>query len=274
MRLVVEVRLGSRKGRKAILTPGSTLRVGRTDSADLVIPKDPHLSGVHFELAWDGAACMVRDLQSAKGTILNGETVQNGEVAHGDWIQAGDNAFSIYREEATPPRRKKRRDPPGAAARRDEALKALRAEAEPLYAVLDAARDERILEVLRESVEEYASLYDGIQGEALAEEAPYLVGLPKEERLIERLVKEGWGRRWGIFLTCERPFKEVRRHLRRFLMVEEDETGEQMYFRYYDPAVLRLFLPICTPMQKEELFGDFKAFLVEAKSGEVLRFAA
>ena len=36
------------------------------------------------------------------------------------------------------------------------------------------------------------------------------------------------------------PVDELRRHLRRFLLVK-DESGRQLYFRYYDPRVLRLY---------------------------------
>jgi hypothetical protein len=85
---------------------------------------------------------------------------------------------------------------------------------------------------------------------------------------------EGWGRRWGIYLTSLRPFKEVRTQLRRHLMVEDEESRRRMYFRYYDPATLRVFLPSCTPRQAVELFGPLRAFFAEGEDGEVLRFDA
>ena len=44
---------------------------------------------------------------------------------------------------------------------------------------------------------------------------------------------------------------ELRRHLRRFLMVE-DESGEPLYFRYYDPGALRDFWPSCSRRQVTE----------------------
>lgn len=75
-----------------------------------------------------------------------------------------------------------------------QALTLLRAEADkaPLFALLDAARDRRILELCRESVEEHRSLYDGLEGEKLAEAAPYLVAFEPGSRLLEALVREGW----------------------------------------------------------------------------------
>ena len=151
-------------------------------------------------------------------------------------------------------------------------LAALRAEKLPLYAVLDASRGDRVLTLLRESVEESRSLYEGLAGDALADVAPHLVELPKDSRLLESIVREGWHRRWAIFLTSERPFKQVRRHLRRFLMVKEEYVVEPMYFRFYDPVVLRVFLPTCSLRQRQEFFGDISSFLVEGERGEVLRF--
>jgi hypothetical protein len=46
-------------------------------------------------------------------------------------------------------------------------------------------------------------------------------------------------------------------------MVEAEDAREKMYFRYYDPRVLRAFLPMATPRQRSELFGDLSLFLYE-----------
>jgi pSer/pThr/pTyr-binding forkhead associated (FHA) protein len=300
-RAILEVRLGSESGRKAILTPGMVLRVGRTDSADLMIPKDPQLSGVHFELSWDGARCKLRDLKSAKGTQLGGQRVEEGDVRHGSWIRAGGTDFMVHFEAVTPPpldfesylddaaddeveplaarwlranREPRRRAAEAKGARRQQALRALRAADGPRYAVLDAARTERIRVLLKESVESYRSLYEGIQGEALAHVAPYLVELPLGSSLLERLVLEGWEERWGIFIDYPGSFKELRRHLRRLLMIADDDTRQKYYFRSYDPGVLRAFIPTCTAKQRSEFFGEIRAFIAEGEAGELLRFEA
>jgi hypothetical protein len=137
--------------------------------------------------------------------------------------------------------------------------------------VVDAARGRRVLALLRESVDDYRSLYDGIRGEALASVAPYLVALRPDSSLVERLVHEGWSRRWGIYFTSREAFRDVRRHLRRFLLVEDDQTAKRMYFRFYDPSVLRAFLPTCTPRQREDFFGAIGCFLAEGEGGEPIR---
>ena len=263
---------------KAVILPGGTLRVGRSDLADLVVPHDAHLSAAHFELTWDGARCAIRDLQSHAGTRLDGRQVEEGEVEHGAWIQAGDTDFMVYIEAHTPPpddeeeedldhEERARRAARRAAA--ETALATLREEAAraPLYAILDAARDDRILELLRESVERHQSLYEGQPAEPLEELAPYLAGpMPPDSGLLERLALEGWGKRWGIYCTSEDPFREVRRHFRRFLMVELEEDEDRVYFRFYDPGVLSVFLPICTVAQRAELTHQLHRILCEVHS--------
>jgi hypothetical protein len=109
----------------------------------------------------------------------------------------------------------------------------------------------------------YYSLYDGPEGEALAEVAPYLVSLPPQSALLAALLREHWGESSVSFVITPADFKSLRRHLRRFLMVE-DEQRKQMYFRFYDPRVLRAFLPTCTADECVDFFGPVSWFVVEA----------
>src|SRR5262249_43487916 len=155
----------------------------------------------------------------------------------GEWVQAGHTIFSVYFEGVVPPWGPPRGRAAVPAERKAEALAALRAEQAPLYAVLDAAREDRILTLLRSSPEQAQSLYEGLEGEELEDVAPYLVALPKDSWLLARLLEEGWGERWGIYLICGRPFQEVRRQLRRNLIVTVRETEDRLYFRFYDPKV-------------------------------------
>jgi hypothetical protein len=274
-RAIVEVRWAKTPARKAVIEPGGTLRVGSSERADLAVPLDRTMSALHCEIRWDGERCMVADRSSREGTWLDGERVTEGEIENGGWIRAGGTVLSVYLEGATPPRPETGLRGDGTdrlGPQQEAALSALLDEPDPLFAVLDAARDPRVLEAMRESVETYRSLYEGIKGEALAEWAPHLVRLPRASRLLEQLVLEGWGRRWGIYLTCRRPFDEVRTQLRRVLMVGNDQSGEPMYFRFYDPRMLRLVLPTCGARQRAQIFGEISGFLVEGRGGEVVRF--
>lgn len=261
--------------RRAILEPGQSLRVGRTNLADFQMPNDRQMSGVHFEVSWDGAFCQVRNRASSAITLLNEQPVDRAAVNSGDWIRAGNSLFVVYIEGATS--RPLPNDSPDEADKKSRALEALRSEAEPLFALVDAARDPRVRQLLQESVDEYKSLYDGLKGEALGNVAPYLVSLSRDSALLERLVHEGWARSWGVYLTSRASFDEVRRHFRRILLVELEQTGHptrRVYFRFYDPRVLRDFLPECTSRQKPKMYGSNACFLLEGANGEILRFGA
>jgi hypothetical protein len=139
-----------------------------------------------------------------------------------------------------------------------------------LFALLDATRDPlRILVMLRSSGEEYQSLYEGMQGKMLEAYAPYLVRLPGDSRLLETLIAQGWGKHWGIFIVSATDFKTLRKHFRTFLMVKSPE-GKQLYFRYYDPRVLRVYLPTCSAAETNFVFGPVAAYLCEGEAADTL----
>jgi hypothetical protein len=135
---------------------------------------------------------------------------------------------------------------------------------QPLYALLDASREPSVLKVILESKEEHQSLYAGPQGAQLAHFAPYLIRVPQESALLDTLVQQAWSKSWGVFVTCDQPLKDLRTHFRHFLTVKLPD-GQQVYFRYYDPRVLRLFLPTCLPEETAQFFGPVKHFLMEAE---------
>jgi hypothetical protein len=150
----------------------------------------------------------------------------------------------------------------------------MRAESGPVYALLDAARDPHVLGLLIVEDITYRSLYEGPLGEDFADFAPYLVELPTEAPLLDVLLREGWNRSWGVFVTCPKPFAEVRRHFRRFLLAKLPD-GEEVLFRFYDPRVLRVYLPTCNAEETAAFFGPVTSFLVEGDTpGTVLRFTA
>ena len=110
----------------------------------------------------------------------------------------------------------------------------------------------------------FYSLYDGPEGERLADAAPYLVELPPDSSLTELLVREHWGQSFGSLLFSHADFKTLRRHLRKYLIVEGHDH-KKMYFRFYDPRVLRSFLPSCMPEECAEFFGPISAFVTESE---------
>ncbi len=132
-----------------------------------------------------------------------------------------------------------------------------------LYAILDGARDEQIVPRLRASRTGWKCLFAGTLEPELASAAPYLVELDPHELYTQTLLAQGWGKAWGIFLVSRAPLEQLHRHFRGFLRVA-DEDGRMLLFRYYDPRVLRVYLPTCTTTEFDQVFGPVDAFLLEA----------
>lgn len=153
-----------------------------------------------------------------------------------------------------------------------EMLRALAGQ-RPLFAVLDAARNEGIPDLLEHLDIPYRSLYHGPEGDALAPVAPYLAELTRHPNAARRLLQEGWGDARGMFLSATGTLVALRRHLRRLLLAELGEDRERVLFRFYDPRVLRAILPVCTDHQKRILFGEaIECFVMEDEDGSPLVF--
>lgn len=264
---ILQVLWGKQAFKKIVIEPGQSITLGRTERADVMID-DPEMSALHFQVWFAGASAVVRDLDSQGGTLINGAMVPREQIGHGGFVVAGGTTFQLFVEESTPPTD----EPPT-----DERLAVL-ADVEQkltagdgqLYGVFDAARDDRILRLLQESIDEHQNLYEGVPGRALDEVAPYLVRFVPGSSLLRRLLVGGWGRAWGTFFRSAEPLKEVRRHFRRYLMVQDEETLERLYFRYYDPRVLREFLKVATPRQKGELLAPFSRVMFEGENAKLL----
>jgi hypothetical protein len=134
-----------------------------------------------------------------------------------------------------------------------------------VWGILDCARDPKMYLALIESKLEFRCLYSGKLPRALEMVAPHLVELFPTNRLIHRWLDEGWGQAWGVMLKIDDP-SNLRLHLRKFLKVQ-DESGRALLFRFYDPRVLRAYVPSCRPDELQRFFGPISAFLAEDAAG-------
>lgn len=157
---------------------------------------------------------------------------------------------------------------------RDQILQALWPQGEKstlsVWAILDCARDPTIYLALLESRLEFRCLYSGTLPRALEMVAPQLVELSPANRLTRLWLADGWGQSWGVFLKVADP-SNLRHHLRKFLKVR-DEQGRKLLFRYYDPRVLRAFLPLAEPQQLQDLFGPIDSWLAEDGAAGIVEF--
>ena len=135
-----------------------------------------------------------------------------------------------------------------------------------VWMIVDGARSVDVFRFLLACHLEYACLYSGSLTPELEMAAPYLIQLDHGYRDTHRLIRQAWGNSWGVFLRSETSLKKLRRHLREFLVVR-DTKGTRLVFRYYDPRVLRVYLPTCETGELRTFFGPIQVFWTE---GQVL----
>lgn len=269
MPLVLQIDSGPRQGEQIVLQLGVPLRVGRTSRADVAIPEDTFLSGVHFLLESQEQGCVLRDLNSSNGTTLRGSRVGSQFLFPGDVFTAGQTEFrllGVELEQAEGAQNKPESPDEGevmplSTASRSRMLDVLRTQQQPLYAVLDAARDPRILALFQEHRCQYAWLFEQGTPPQLMTFAPYLLPLPSGSTILESLLEAGWTQHWGIYLCSNAGPWEVLAFLRRLLLVDQPD-GQQALFRFYDPRVLRTFIAASEPWQWPFLFGTVRSYLM------------
>jgi len=137
------------------------------------------------------------------------------------------------------------------------------------YAVLDGASVPDLPTKLYEMRPPHFCLFTGDLEPDMEHAAPYLVRLLPRTPLNEWLLQECWGNHWGIFVHSRGSLIEMRKHFRALVNVY-DETGNPMIFRFYDPRVLRRYLPTCKPDELKVFFGDVESFFAESEDNEKL----
>jgi hypothetical protein len=278
------------------------VRVGRTSRADYAFPDDTYLSGVHFEIGYNEGGCAIRDLGSSNGTFVNGARLEQASVAvnDGDEISAGEMTFlvkvsSVEQPLAAPPaavapaagapvvspERTARMFAPGfepkalqtaLTGEQKRARDILMYQNAPLFAVVDAARDQRLPQLLGMPALRSQPLFASDPAGGGAGHAPILVELGQASSLSERadvhafleaLLRSGWGKSWGIFLTSLSSFDDLAAHFRGFLLAHSGDE-RTLHLRLYDPHVLRAFLPTCETAEIAAIFGPIVSYLIES----------
>ena len=130
--------------------------------------------------------------------------------------------------------------------------------ATPWYAIIDAAQDKASPERAAAAGLQTQSLYEGELGRQLNDVAPHLVSLSLKDEFAGWLF-DNWGGNQVVLLQSRARFDDLRRHLRKFLLVK-DEGGKKYRFRFYDPRVLRSFLPAGSYAEAKEFFGPIACY--------------
>ncbi len=140
-----------------------------------------------------------------------------------------------------------------------------------VFALLDGARDRKIEPMLNQCGHDYQCLYSGNISYALKRAAPHIVHLQRQSLFTRKLLQRCWGNSWGIFAitppTVE--LSKVRNNCRRMAKVEAP-NGKTLIFRYYDPRVMRKFLPSCETNALHQVFGPVSTYAMESEDSGAL----
>jgi hypothetical protein len=128
--------------------------------------------------------------------------------------------------------------------------------------ILDASRDSRIPAFLDASGEQYRPLDPSMRSMV------FVVAPTPQGRLLDVLIKDGWGHGWGFFCNSAGSIDEVCAHLRNYAVVFT-RTGRPFTFRFWDPRVLRAMIPALPLEEAAEFFGPMSRIVVEGEKMEM-----
>lgn len=94
MRVILQVASGPSRGRQIPLQIGEIARFGRSIAADVSFTEDLEMAEVHFEIECKSERCLIRDLSSGSGTLVNEEAIKESSLRHGDKVEAGATQFA------------------------------------------------------------------------------------------------------------------------------------------------------------------------------------
>ncbi len=93
--MILEILHGPASGRSVKLREGSTVSIGRTDSAMHKFPEDPAMSALHFVVSLSGGTLRMQNHSQTNGTLVNGVRIESVALQAGDTIGAGATVFRV-----------------------------------------------------------------------------------------------------------------------------------------------------------------------------------
>ena len=136
----------------------------------------------------------------------------------------------------------------------------------PAYVILDGAQNLTLFGALHaDTAPRWRCLFTGHLEPDMATVAPYLIELEHGSAFTRQLLAEGWGQNWGVFLTSQLALPALWRHVRQQVHVYGPHM-ESLFFRFYDPRVMRNYLPTCPGAQLASFFGPVDFYIAEGES--------
>ena len=87
------IKKGPKRGAEYTITTSRTV-IGRGTGSDIIVD-DPAVSRMHAAIEFSEAGFVLRDLGSKNGTFLDGKSINEAELAHGDTFQLGSTLIEF-----------------------------------------------------------------------------------------------------------------------------------------------------------------------------------
>lgn len=141
-----------------------------------------------------------------------------------------------------------------------------------LYTVLDSTAEGVVLrDIFGGAFGDMVSLYTGVFSKYKINTSPYLICLHRKPQIEKQLLVRGWGKFWGMYFTSDAGLRVLLRHLRKCFYLQGID-GHNLFFRFYDPRVLKVYLNIISPEESRRFFGPVKRFILESDNGLPIEF--
>jgi hypothetical protein len=138
------------------------------------------------------------------------------------------------------------------------------------FLILDAAIAEGNINSAIALNKNYKSLIKSKSEDELESVAPYLFSMNKSTIDFSNwFFGVGWNKNWGVLVFSNASFEDVYNHFCKYLIVTNDDKQE-VYFRFYDPRVLRIILLSFDTKQLTSFFGPVSTFIVEDEDEDVV----
>lgn len=135
------------------------------------------------------------------------------------------------------------------------------------YAIVDASRQPMVIPA---ALDAFASsvrcLFSGSALREFGDNAAWVVEIDSTEGTLRWLLEQGFNKRWAIFANSLLEIEPFVRHLKKFTVAEGD-GGRTFFFRFYDPHVLRQYLPAFDERQVRLFFREIEDVFFEDTSG-------
>lgn len=123
------------------------------------------------------------------------------------------------------------------------------------YALMDGALDSTIVPTIEHSGCPAACLYGEAWQAPLRDVAPFVVELAPQAKFSSELLGWDWYANWGVFVQAPARLDAVATAMQA-LSVAEMPDGQEVFFRFYDPRVLRPFLAAAPSCDLSAVFAQ------------------